>query len=60
MFEGSFIWIYQKQMPAVSEGLGWNEAHLHQVQFEGNKFPFGEFLADLNSICSFEETFWKG
>lgn len=44
----------------MSEGLGWNEAHLHQVQFEGNKFPFGEFLADLNSICSFEETFWKG
>lgn len=64
MFEGSFIWIYQKQMPAVmymSEGLGWNGAHLHQVQFEGNKkVPFWNFLADLNSICSFEETFWKG
>lgn len=58
MFEGSFIWIYQKQMPVVmymSEGLGWNRAHLHQVQFEGNKkFPFWDFLVDLNSMF-----FWR-
>lgn len=58
MFEGSFIWICQKQMPAVmymSEGLGWNWAHLHQVQFEVNKkFPLWDFLADLNSMF-----FWR-
>lgn len=45
----------------MSEGLGRHRAHRHQAQLEGTKeFPFWVFLADLNSVCSFEETFWKG
>lgn len=63
-FEGSFIRIYQKQMPEVtymSEGLGQDRAHIYQAQFEGTKeLLFWGSLADLNSVCSFEETFWKG
>lgn len=49
-------------MMYMSEGLGCNRAHLHQVQFEGNnEFPFWDFLADLNSICSFlKKHFGKG
>lgn len=45
----------------MSEGLGQDRAHTHQAWFEGTKeFPFWGSLADLNSVCSFEETFWKG
>lgn len=45
----------------MSKGLGQHRAHRHQAQFEGTKeFPFRVSLADLNTVCSFEETFWKG
>lgn len=41
-------------MMYMSEELGWDRAHIHWIQFEGSKkFPFWDFLADLNSICSF-------
>lgn len=62
MFEGTLIQIYQKQMPEyVSERPGWDRARIHQARFEGTKeFPLWGSLGDLNSACSFEDTFWKG
>ena len=45
----------------MSEGLGQDRAHIHQAQFVGTKeFLFWGSLADLNSVCSSEDTFWKG